>query len=339
MVLQNKYKARASRRYQAARGGGAARRGGRAGPGRDGAPGGGGERGWGAQAQNPASAGPPADAAATLEASDGARGEAGDEPPASFARRRLEANTWRYEEESDEGAESEPDVDLAALRAKVASLDVNAPAQGQLPDSAEEEEDAFGEPCRPRAQEMQVLAQEDWEARRRDKEAADAARALKERFETRLHGAQTAAPWRRVQGTQVSVRPRRSRAAQLPDAKATVRSAERVQMQQGSTLHTTGIASGAGTPHAAVRAARRAPHADVHMEDIDDLLASIDGADAVGEEDGMRECSADAGSGCRERELDPSGECSAPSAPRGASPPRHLPTDNPLESFVDDLLK
>ncbi|UZJ55259.1 hypothetical protein CBS101457_004579 [Exobasidium rhododendri] len=131
MVLQNKYKARASRRYNSSRGGSSDTRGR-----------GGGGRGRGAghfhggEAQFPSlnggeqedgdERGEDADDLDLLEGEDEG-GEVSDTRN-KYSRRRLESNAWRYQEDEVdplEEAEKEPEleVDLSGLLARVAKLD------------------------------------------------------------------------------------------------------------------------------------------------------------------------------------------------------------------------
>ncbi|CAD6887544.1 unnamed protein product [Tilletia laevis] len=155
MVLQNKFKARASARYNATRGGsegggrgrgqsGGAGRGYR-GRGRGRGRGGGSAHGGREEGEDDDGEddgededeeedGDPADAAfPTLQAATlagpsrpaGGRAEV-EKVPAKYARRKLESNAWRYKEDDadpDPDAEPEPEVDLSNLFARVAKLD------------------------------------------------------------------------------------------------------------------------------------------------------------------------------------------------------------------------
>ncbi|KAE8211842.1 hypothetical protein CF327_g4444 [Tilletia walkeri] len=154
MVLQNKFKARASARYNATRGGS---EGGGRGRGRGSGQPGRGSRGrgrgrGGGWIGNEGSVGrdgdgedsdedededeeeeDSADAAfptlqASAQAGPSRKAEKSDaeQVPAKYARRKLESNAWRYkdnEADSDPDAEPEPEVDLTNLFARVAKLD------------------------------------------------------------------------------------------------------------------------------------------------------------------------------------------------------------------------
>lgn len=129
MVLQNKYKARASRRYNAARGGTSDGRG----------RGRGGGRGGMQRRLDPAAfPSLPGQESDAEEEGDEEEGEDDDSDTsdqkhqrAKYAPRKLTSNSWRYEEpskdkiEGEEGAEEEeePEVDLSGLLERVAKLD------------------------------------------------------------------------------------------------------------------------------------------------------------------------------------------------------------------------
>lgn len=174
MVLQNKYKARASRRYQAKKGI--------------------------APAANAKHGSKTVEASAIASDVEGHRTESDQETSndeATFARRtKLASNSWRYDEDDndDENDEPEPEVDLTNLRSKVQALDLHAATQAQKPASAssDEEEGDFDS----RAAQKQALDQVDWEEMRREKEAAEAAQALKDRFERMPPPPRSAASWR-----------------------------------------------------------------------------------------------------------------------------------------------
>ncbi|KAK0537840.1 hypothetical protein OC834_000659 [Tilletia horrida] len=162
MVLQNKYKARASAKYNAGRGSAGATRGTRGGRGRGGRGGGRGrggyarfgdepdgeehdgigegedgdegdgdeEEGEGEDEKAEDAAFPTLQASAARAGSSSGRGGKlgtdADRVPSKYARRKIESNAWRYkadEAEGDPDAEPEPEVDLSALFARVAKLD------------------------------------------------------------------------------------------------------------------------------------------------------------------------------------------------------------------------
>ena len=140
MVLQNKYKARASRRYRAAKGI------------------------------------PPKNAK--------------DAKDTESEEQQLPSNTWRYtlpeSEEDDE--ESEPEVDLSSLHAKVAALDLGASSQAQAPPKEFE-----FEPQTSVTKHHEVLDAVDWDELRREKESTEAMRATKARIEHAQNTRPTAA--------------------------------------------------------------------------------------------------------------------------------------------------
>ncbi|KAK0568073.1 hypothetical protein OC861_002317 [Tilletia horrida] len=152
MVLQNKYKARASARYNAERGGsGRGTSGGRGGSRGRGRGGRGRGAGWGGHAdddgdgqdgtdqdgeeddedgdedhdaENVAFPSLHASASASQSAASSSRRE--EKVPSKYAKRKLESNAWRYKQDETEDnpdAEPEPEVDLSALFARVAKLD------------------------------------------------------------------------------------------------------------------------------------------------------------------------------------------------------------------------
>ncbi|PWN37747.1 uncharacterized protein FA14DRAFT_18628 [Meira miltonrushii] len=128
MVLQNKYKARASKRYNAARGGASDGRG----------RGRGGGRG-GMQRRLDPTAFPSLPGQDSEEGEEEEEGDESGESDSSeqkrqrskYAPRKLTSNSWRYEEPSKETAEGEenaeeeeePEVDLSGLLERVARLD------------------------------------------------------------------------------------------------------------------------------------------------------------------------------------------------------------------------
>ncbi|PKI85617.1 hypothetical protein MVES_000716 [Malassezia vespertilionis] len=112
---------------------------------------------------------------------------------AKYHRRKEATNTWRYDvpESDEEDKESEPEVDLSAIHHQVAALALQGKPQfASGADSDEEVEKT-----------LTILPEPDFAAMRAEKEEDDAKRALK----MRLDGSQTqprrsAALWRRDAG-------------------------------------------------------------------------------------------------------------------------------------------
>lgn len=255
MVLQNKYKAGASRRYKIEKG---------LVPKPDG--------------KTTSKHQPPVAAEDTVtdthseeDAAVDTIDDAEDDMP-SFSRRKfMSSNSWRYEEpETDEDAEPEPEVDLTNLRAKVAALDVNTNLPGHNSDNEDDEDGDelawAGQPTTKK--QLKVLDSVDWDEMKQEKESADAARALKERFERQLKGPPNAATWRRVQGTQVSMRQRAPKQTMANTEKPSVRMADKVHGSNGTSQTVRFVPR--ATPTATGSAAL----------DIDDFLESIDAADS-----------------------------------------------------------
>lgn len=145
MVLQNKYKARASRRYRAAKGI------------------------------------PPKNAK--------------DVKDTGSEEQHLPSNSWRYtmpESDEEDDEESEPEVDLSNLRAKVTALDLEASSQAEAPPKEFEQDTQTTV-----TKHHEVLDAVDWDELKREKESTEAMRATKARIEHAQNARPTAAAWRR----------------------------------------------------------------------------------------------------------------------------------------------
>lgn len=243
MVLQNKYKARASRRYKAAKG----------------------------ISDTPnARATPSEELGVSAAGREDSSSAPADVEERQFHRYPLKSNDWRYEEsESDEEAEPEPAIDSTKLQEKVLALDIDARVQGEVPGSDEESEEEWTDPSSRKAQ-LQVLKNVDWEAIQREKQNSEAARELKERFQRQARVGHTAATWRRVEGSQVSV-PQKARKNRAPaqETAPRVSAADRMQTAQGSK--------------ASVRFVPRPTAAQTgsSAQDIDDFLRDIHASDPM----------------------------------------------------------
>ncbi|WFD19363.1 hypothetical protein MCAP1_001593 [Malassezia caprae] len=208
MVLQNKYKARASRRYKAAHGIPAKPKAGNA----------------------PEEKTEESNSGANNSVVESAEGEE------RVSHDPLKTNTWRYEQsDTEEEAEPEPDVDITKLQEKVLALDIDARMQGQVPGSeSDESDDELADPSSRKAQ-LEILKNVDWEGIQREKQDSEAARELKERFQRQAQGGYTAASWRRVNGSQVSLS-QKSRKHRAPDnvMPPQVSAAEKIHSTQGT---------------------------------------------------------------------------------------------------------
>ncbi|WFD26948.1 hypothetical protein MNAN1_001937 [Malassezia nana] len=245
MVLQNKYKARASRRYKAAKGITDTPK----------------KRDEPIIEQERNQAGPEGDFAETTEV---------HETPS--IRRALQSNNWRYEEsDTDEEAEPEPEIDTTGLQEKVLALDINARVLGQVSDSESEDEsdEAWNDPFSRKAQ-LRALSSVDWEDMQREKLDSEAARDLKERFLHQTRAGSARATWRRVDGSQVSVKhkPRKNQEpSKAPPPR--VRAADTVHSAQGGK--------------ASVRFVPRPTAAQTgsSAQDIDDFLRDIQSSESA----------------------------------------------------------
>lgn len=192
MVLQNKYKARASRRYKAAHNIDTHR----------------------PKSGRQESKSTPETGDSEEEPSEGeregtvcARGSPSDPRDTvstQFRVRRKTTNAWRYEEpESQEEEEEEPEVDLSGLNGRVAAMDIN---EGTLASKEESDADDDGEGIffegAPQKK-IQTLSADEVDEMKKDIESADAARGtlmlteLRKRF-THESRAPANAAWRQA---------------------------------------------------------------------------------------------------------------------------------------------
>jgi len=244
MVLQNKYKARASRKYKAAHG----------------------------IPTKPKTSNALEERSEEISpGADNSLAEPAEAGEGVSHRHSMKTNTWRYEEsDTDEEAEPEPDVDITKLQEKVLSLDIDARIQGQVPGSeSEESDDELANPSSRKAQ-LEILKNVDWDGIQREKQDSEAARELKERFQRQAQGGSTAATWRRVADSQVSV-PQRSRKNRVPD------NAPSSQLCAAENTHSTQGAK------ASVRFVPRPTAAQTGSaaQDIDDFLREINTLDST----------------------------------------------------------
>lgn len=245
MVLQNKYKARASRRYKAAKGITDAPK----------------KRDEPIIDQERHQAGSEGDSVETTEVDETSR-----------IRRALQTNNWRYEEsDTDEEAEPEPEIDTTGFQEKLMALDINARVQGQVSGSESEDEsdEEWNDPSSRKAQ-LRALSSVDWEAMQREKLESEAARDLKERFLHQARAGSTSATWRRVDGSQVSMKhkPRKNHEpSKAPPPR--VRAADTVHSAQGGK--------------ASVRFVPRPTAAQTgsSAQDIDDFLRDIQSSEST----------------------------------------------------------
>lgn len=244
MVLQNKYKARASRKYKAAHG----------------------------IPEKPKTGNVSKD---KVEETNSVTKDNEPDPVQDeervLHRHPLKSNTWRYEEsDTDEEAEPEPDIDITGLQNKVLEMDINARMQGQVPGSESEDESDDWDDQSSRKAQLEILKNVDWDEIQREKQDSEAARALKERFQRQTQGGYSAATWRRVDGSQVSVPQKARKNRVASDATSPhVRAAERVHSAQGTK--------------ASLRFVPRPTAAQTgsSAQDIDDFLRDINASDSA----------------------------------------------------------
>lgn len=231
MVLQNKYKARASRRYRAAKGI------------------------------------PPKEKRPVEDSEENASGEA----------KGLPSNQWRYtlpesdEEGEEEQAESEPEVDLTKLKAKVAELDMH---------SSEDSEEELYDKTNSRKEHCKVLDTVDWDALRREKEQADKIRAVQQRLDHASDARPTITAWRpsaqqessaprSKKGSGMSVRYEPKRAAQQSFE---VQDIDDFMNSIDNSIHAVPLSSKTGGAHAAEETKASAAEYNPWQDKLDRML-------------------------------------------------------------------
>ena len=236
MVLQNKYKARASRRYRAAKGI------------------------------------PPRHTVNGENESPGVCSEIAKHHPRSDTS--LRSNDWRYAqpESDDEEAEPEPEVDLTKLNAKVASMDMNSSTQAQILSSDSDSEDSESN---AKSEQLRALDSVDWNALRREKEDAEMARALRERFKNREKARPNAANWRRDGGIQ---RPSEKLTRLQPSRTTSERNPAHKKLTEEPLRSSEVIPKATSRPPMSVLLPTESTmnHHEPMAQDMDDFLASID---------------------------------------------------------------
>lgn len=191
MVLQNKYKARASRRYKAAHNIDTHR----------------------PKSGRQESKSTPKTGGSEEEPSEGEReddvlarespSDPRDTVSTQFRVRRKTTNAWRYEEPESQEEEEEPEVDLSGLNARVAAMDVNEGtlASREESDAEDDGEGVFFEGAPQKK--IQTLSTDEVDEMKKDIESADAARGtlmlteLRKRF-THESRAPANAAWRQT---------------------------------------------------------------------------------------------------------------------------------------------